>query len=44
MLSMVVLGFYGISFFKAFKLEKYAPVLAGITVVICGIGMLFMNW
>jgi sulfite exporter TauE/SafE len=44
MLIMVLLGFYGISFFKAFKLEKYAPALAGITVVICGVGMLFMNW
>jgi sulfite exporter TauE/SafE len=44
MLLMVLLGYYGLSFFKPGKLEKYMHALAGFTLFICGWGMVFMNW
>lgn len=44
MLVMVLLGYYGISFFKAEKAEKYMHALAGMTIFICGAGMVFMGW
>ena len=44
MLAMVVFWYYSISFFKTEKLEKYLHPLSGLTLFICGIGMVFMNW
>lgn len=44
MITMVCLGYYSISFFKTEKLEKYMHALGGITVFICGAGMVFMGW
>ena len=44
MIVMVALGYYGISFFKTGKLERHMHVLAGITIFVCGIGMVFMDW
>lgn len=44
MVVMVLLGYYGISLFKTKKLERYVNVLAGLTVVVCGAGMLFLGW
>jgi threonine/homoserine/homoserine lactone efflux protein len=44
MLTMVLLGYYGISFLKTDKLEKYMHALGGMTILICGAGMVFMNW
>jgi sulfite exporter TauE/SafE len=44
MVTMVLLGYYGISLFQTQKLEKYMNVIAGTTVSICGIGMLFLGW
>jgi len=44
MLMMVLLGYYGISFLKTEKLEKYMHALGGMTILICGVGMVFMNW
>jgi hypothetical protein len=44
MIAMVALGYYGISFFKTNKLERYMHVLGGVTILICGIGMVFMEW
>jgi hypothetical protein len=38
------LGYYSISFFKTEKLEKYMHALGGLTLFICGAGMLFMGW
>ena len=35
------MGYYGISFLKLDKLEKYSSILAGVTVILCGVGMLF---
>lgn len=44
MVAMVLLGYYGISFLRTEKLEKYMNVIAGATVTICGIGMVFLEW
>jgi len=44
MLMMVSLGFYGISFLKTEKLERYMHALGGLTIFICGIGMVFLGW
>ena len=44
MVLMVVLGYYGFSFLKTEKLERYMHPLGGLTVFICGLGMIFMGW
>jgi len=44
MCLMVVLGYYGMSFIKTAKLERYMHALGGLTLFICGAGMLFMGW
>ena len=44
MILMVALGYYGISFFKTNKLERYMHALGGATIFICGAGMVFMGW
>ena len=44
MLMMVSLGYYGISFLKTEKLERYMHALGGLTIFICGIGMVFLGW
>ncbi len=44
MLMMVSLGFYGISFLKTEKLERYMHALGGLTIFICGAGMVFLDW
>lgn len=44
MLLMVLLGFYGTRFFKTEKLERYMGALGGLTIFICGAGMIFMEW
>jgi sulfite exporter TauE/SafE len=44
MLVMVLLGYFGIGFLKTEKLERYIHLLGGITIFICGAGMLWMGW
>ncbi len=44
MLAMVLLGYYGTSFLKTEKLERYMHALGGLTIFICGAGMVFMGW
>ncbi|MEP7144423.1 MAG: hypothetical protein ABI707_16175 [Ferruginibacter sp.] len=44
MLTMVLLGYYGIAFVKTEKLERYVHALGGLTIFICGAGMLWMGW
>jgi sulfite exporter TauE/SafE len=44
MVLMVVLGYYGISFLKTDKLQRYMHALGGLTIFICGAGMVFMGW
>lgn len=44
MLLMVLLGYFGFAFAGAQKLERYVHVLGGVTISICGVGMLWMGW
>lgn len=44
MVAMVILGYYGLAFLKTEKIEKYMHALGGLTLLICGAGMVFMNW
>jgi Na+/proline symporter len=45
MIVMVILGYYGLSFMKKTdKLERYVHALGGLTLFICGAGMVFMDW
>jgi len=44
MILMVLLGYYGIGFLKTQKLEKYMHALGGVTILICGAGMVLLNW
>lgn len=44
MLVMVVSGFYGFSFLQQGWSERYIHALGGMTIFICGAGMVFMGW
>ena len=44
MVTMVLAGYYGYSFLRTDKLERYIHAIGGATVTICGIGMVFMGW
>ncbi|KAB1157561.1 hypothetical protein [Flavobacterium luteum] len=44
MIVMVFLGYYSISLFNTEKLEKHMHTLGGLTVFICGAGMVFTDW
>ena len=44
MVTMVILGYWGIAFVKTEKLERYVHALGGLTIFICGAGMLFLGW
>jgi hypothetical protein len=44
MVVMVMLGYYGIKFLRVEKSEKYMHALAGMTIFICGAGMVWMGW
>lgn len=44
MLVMVICGFFGVSFFKAGKSERYIHALSGMAIFFCGLGMVFMGW
>jgi hypothetical protein len=44
MVLMVGLGFYGVSFLRTGKLERYTHALGGFAIAVCGAGMVFMGW
>ncbi len=44
MVTMVVLGYMGIEFVKTEKIERYVHAIGGLTIFICGIGMLALGW
>ncbi|MFT3980194.1 MAG: hypothetical protein QM687_06955 [Ferruginibacter sp.] len=44
MVGIVTLGYLGVGFFKTEKLHKYIHVIGGVTILICGAGMLFFGW
>ena len=44
MTGMVLFGYFGITFLKTEKLERYMHALAGMTIFICGASMVFLAW
>ena len=44
MICMVLLGFYGIRIINVQKMERYVHALGGLTILICAIGMLWLEW
>ena len=44
MIMMVGFGYYGLSVFKSDRLERYMHALGGVTIFICGVGMVFLVW
>lgn len=44
MVTMVLIGYYGISLLGSNKLDRYMHALGGVTITICGMGMVFLNW
>jgi hypothetical protein len=44
MLAMVTVGYYGLSFLKTEKLERYMHAFGGLTIFISGVGMVFLGW
>ncbi len=44
MLVLVLTGYYGISFSASRSAEKYMHLLGGLTILICGAGMVWMEW
>lgn len=44
MLTMVLLGYYSMVFVKTAFLEKYMHLLGGLSLVMCGVGMVFLGW
>ena len=44
MLIMVLLGYYSIGFIKTKNMERYAHALGGLTIFLCGVGMIFLEW
>jgi hypothetical protein len=44
MITMVVIGYAGLGFLKTDKLERHMHALGGLTLFICGVGMVFLEW
>ncbi len=44
MILMVILGYFGIGLVKAEKLEQHMHSIGGLTIFICGAGMIFLGW
>ncbi|PUZ26700.1 Cytochrome C biogenesis protein transmembrane region [Chitinophaga costaii] len=44
MVTMVLLGYFGFPLLRTERIEKYLHFLGGITIMICGAGMVFLGW
>lgn len=44
MAGMVLAGYYGLGFLKTEKLEQYMHPLGGLTIFICGLGIIALGW
>ena len=44
MVGMVIVGFTGLAFVQTAKIERYVHALGGLTIFICGVGMLVLGW
>jgi threonine/homoserine/homoserine lactone efflux protein len=43
MLTVVLIASFGIKFFPMKMTEKYSHVMAGSTILLCGLGMVFLG-
>ncbi|WP_163516717.1 sulfite exporter TauE/SafE family protein [Gelidibacter japonicus] len=44
MVLVVVLIYYGFNFIKTEWLEKYVTPISGLSIALCGVGMVFLGW
>jgi uncharacterized membrane protein YqhA len=44
MIVMVMIGYYSTSIIHTNRLEKYMHALGGFTILLCGVGMVFLEW
>ncbi len=44
MISMVLLGYFGMQRFQFQGFEKYMSLFSGLVILTCGVGMVFLNW
>jgi hypothetical protein len=44
MILMVTMGYFGFSFLKTNKLERYMHAIGGFAIFICGAGMILIGW
>ncbi|MBC7886847.1 MAG: hypothetical protein H7Z13_03095 [Ferruginibacter sp.] len=44
MITLVLSGYQGIAWVKIEKLERFTHALGGLTIFICGVGMVWMGW
>jgi hypothetical protein len=44
MVAMVLAGYYGLHFLKMEKWERYVHALGGLTLLLCGTGMVVLGW
>lgn len=44
MMLMVLFGLYSMRLFRFEKIERYMHAMAGLTILICGIGMVYLDW
>lgn len=44
MVAMVMLGYSGLAWIKLPVLEKYMHALGGLTIFLCGLGMVWLDW
>jgi len=44
MVLVVILLYYGFNFIKTEWLEKHVTPISGLSIALCGIGMVFLGW
>ena len=44
MIVMVVLGYFGVGLLRTTMMERYMHAMGGMTILMCGIGMVFLGW
>jgi sulfite exporter TauE/SafE len=44
MVVMVLIGLFGFTLLRTGKMEKYVHAIGGATILVCGVGMIFLEW
>jgi sulfite exporter TauE/SafE len=44
MIGLVLLGYFGFDLIRVNKMERKLPLLSGLAIFLCGIGMVFLGW